>query len=65
MSKTNDKELVDELWNSNKNLIILVLAKMWKNQPDIQNMAKIFDIIKTKIPDLKYLISLKLKFLTL
>ena len=51
MSKTNDKELVDELWNSNKNLIILVLAKMWKNQPDIQNMAKIFDIIKTKIPD--------------
>ena len=51
MSKSNDKELIDELWNSNKNLIILVLAKMWKSQQDMQNMAKIFDIIKTKIPD--------------
>ena len=50
MSKSNDKELIDELWNSNKNLIILVLAKMWKSQQDMQNMAKIFDIIKTKIP---------------
>ena len=50
MSKSNNKELIDELWNSNKNLIILVLAKMWKSQQDMQNMAKIFDIIKTKIP---------------
>ena len=51
ISKNQDKELLDELWNSNKNLIIKILAKMWNAQPDIQNMSKIFDIIKNKMPD--------------
>ena len=50
-SKTNDKELLDEIWNSNKNLIITILAKMWNAQPDIQNMSKIFEIIKNKLPE--------------
>ena len=50
-SKTQDKELLEEIWNSNKNLIISILAKMWNKQPDIQNISKIFDIIKNKIPD--------------
>ena len=52
-SKTNDKELLDEIWNSNKNLIITILAKMWNAQPDIQNMSKIFEIIKNKLPENK------------
>ena len=51
MSKTQDKELMDEIWNSNKNLMISILSKMWNVQPDIQNMSKIFEIIKNKIPD--------------
>ena len=50
-SKTKDKELLDEIWNSNKNLIISILAKMWNVSPDIQNMSKIYEIIKNKIPD--------------
>ena len=51
MSKSNDKELLDEIWSTNKNLIITILAKMWNVQPDIQNMSKIFEIIKNKIPE--------------
>ena len=50
-SKNQDKELLEEIWNSNKNLIITILSKMWKAQPDIQNMSKIFEIIKNKIPE--------------
>ena len=50
-SKAQDKELLEEIWNINKNLIISILAKMWNTQPDIQNMSKIFDIIKNKIPE--------------
>ena len=50
-SKTDNKELIDEIWNLNKNLIITVLAKLWTTQPDIQNMSSIFDIIESKIPD--------------
>ena len=51
MSKSNNKELIEEIWNTNKNLIITILAKMWNEHPDIQNMSKIFEIIKTKIPE--------------
>ena len=51
ISKSNNKELIEEIWNTNKNLIITILAKMWNEHPDIQNMSKIFEIIKTKIPE--------------
>ena len=51
MSKSNNKELIEEIWNTNKNLVIKILAAMWNEQPDIQNMSKIFEIIKTKIPE--------------
>ena len=51
MSKSNNKELIEEIWNTNKNLVIKILATMWNEQPDIQNMSKIFEIIKTKIPE--------------
>ena len=50
-SKNQNKDLIEEIWNINKNLIISVLSKLWNNQPDIQNMSTIYDIIENKIPD--------------
>ena len=50
-SKNANQELIDEIWNLNRNLIISILAKMWDDQPDLSNLANIFEIIITKFPD--------------
>ena len=50
-SKNPNQELIDEIWNLNKNLIISILAKMWDSQQDLSNLGNLFDIINTKLPD--------------
>ena len=49
-SKNPNQELIDEIWNVNKNLIISILAKMWNSQQDLSNLGSLFDIINTKLP---------------
>ena len=48
-SKNINQELIDEIWNTNKDLIVSIIAKMWENNPEIQNINNIFEIAKTKL----------------
>ena len=50
-NKNPNQELIDEIWNSNKNLVISIFSKMWDSQQELSNIANLFDIINTKLPD--------------
>ena len=50
-SKNQNQELINEIWNINKNLIISIFNKMWGPQQELSNLGILFDIIKTKLPD--------------
>ena len=47
--KNPNQKLIDEIWNTNKELIISIIAKMWENDTDIQNLTNIFEIANTKL----------------
>ena len=50
-SKSPNQELINEIWNLNKNLIISIISKMWDSQPDLSNLGNLFDIINNKLPN--------------
>ena len=47
--KNPNQKLIDEIWNTNKELIVSIIAKMWENDTDIQNLTNIFEIANTKL----------------
>ena len=57
MSKSNNKELIEEIWNTNKNLVIKILIKMWQTNPDLMNLSKILDISQKLKDSLLLLVS--------
>ena len=50
-SKNQNQEIINEIWNINKNLIISFFNKMWEPQQELSNLGALFDIINTKLPD--------------
>ena len=50
-SKNQNQELIDEIWNLNKKLIISIFNQMWEPQQELSNLSSLFDIINTKLPD--------------
>ena len=49
-SKNQNQEIINEIWNINKNLIISFFNKMWEPQQELSNLGALFDIINTKLP---------------
>ena len=48
--KNQNKDLVDEIWNLNKNLVISIVSKMWDSQQEMSNLGNLFEIINVKLP---------------
>ena len=51
LSKDQNQELIEEIWNLNKNLIISIISEMWDKQQDLINLGTLFEIINTKLPN--------------
>ena len=51
------QNLIDEIWNTNKNLVIKILIKMWQTNPDLMNLSKILDISQKLKDSLLLLVS--------
>ena len=51
----NDKSprlnLIDEIWQTNKDIVIFTLYNSWKNSPDLMNLSSIFDLVNTVLKD--------------
>ena len=48
--KNQNQDLIDEIWNLNKNLVISIFSKMWDSSQDMTNLGNLFEIINTKLP---------------
>jgi len=51
LSKNQNQELIEEIWNINKNLIISIISEMWDKQQNLMNLGTLFEIINTKLPN--------------
>lgn len=51
LSKNQNQELIEEIWNLNKNLIISIISEMWDKQQDLINLGTLFEKINTKLPN--------------
>ena len=51
----NDKnprtKLIDEIWQTNKDIVIFTLYNSWKNSPDLMNLSLIFDLSNSLLKD--------------
>ena len=51
----NDKnprlKLIDEIWQTNKDIVIFTLYNSWKNSPDLMNLSQIFDLSNSLLKD--------------
>ena len=50
-NKNTIPELINEIWKTNKDLIVCILAKMWENKQDSTNISLIFDIATKKLKE--------------
>ena len=44
-------KLIDEIWQTNKDAVILALYNSWKNSPDLMNLSLIFDLSNSLLKD--------------
>ena len=44
LNHNSSQSLIDEIWNTNKDIIIKVICTMWESQPDLMNLSRILDI---------------------
>ena len=51
----NDKnpriKLIDEIWQTNKDIVIFTLYNFWKKSPDLMNLSLIFDMSNSLLKD--------------
>jgi len=51
----NDKSprlnFIDEIWQTNKDIVIFTLYKSWEKNPDLMNLSLIFDLANTELKD--------------
>ena len=50
-NKNPRQKLIDEIWNTNKNIVIYAFNILWEKQPDLMILSSIFDISNSLLKD--------------